>query len=688
MKSKTNYGSLSKKEREYILEYGQRQSEILENDEGSDFEMLHQRVVTEEELDRGKRTRDEPEESDADLEDEDEMELAMAPKKSAYEQLLKSLQSNSKNKALWKRKRQEESGKDEEDVDFLVTRQAENAESSADEDQFESDTESSADVGDDAETKGDVFDVHFGREAVDSQASLKAAQSVTDDVLGQCIFQEAGGQKLTLKPVKIDSNGIKNRLRDPFKQNFGELTPVQGKLMSALTNYSDIMITKRSSENSAEVTQTLALHCLNHVFKTRDKVLKNNEKLKANPDCDFRDQGFTRPKVLVLLPLKNNALEFVDTLIRLSNTTQQENKKRFKKEFSLPPEEDVMDTRKPADYRDTFAGNIDDCFRVGIKLSRKTMKLYSEFYSSDILVASPLGLRMIIGSQGDKQRDFDFLSSIEVVIMDQADVMFMQNWEHVRHVFEHLNLIPKEFHDTDFSRVRPWYLDGNAKYLRQNVICSQYALPDLNTLWKKYCLNNVGGKLKIKQSYEGSITQVAASVEQIFNRIPVSSMREVDDARFMYFTEKSLPALRSSILASSHVCIVIPSYVDFLRLKNWMATQELSFAAICEYTSTSDISRARARFFNGNVQFLLVTERFHFYRRYHIRGIHQLVFYAPVYNAKFYSEFVNMVVEGVNEAHVSVLYTVYDALALERIVGSKRVQRMITSDKQVFMFTV
>lgn len=107
--------------------------------------------------------------------------------------------------------------------------------------------------------------------------------------------------------------------------------------------------------------------------------------------------------MLILLPFRASALAWFKALTSHTPAPlfQVENQSRFLAEYKLPQGTiDKLASAEPGayprDHVENFKGNIDDNFRIGIKLTRKSVKMFSDFYGCDIIMASPLGLRQSI----------------------------------------------------------------------------------------------------------------------------------------------------------------------------------------------------------------------------------------------------------------------------------------------------
>ncbi|XP_069464604.1 U3 small nucleolar RNA-associated protein 25 homolog [Ambystoma mexicanum] len=562
----------------------------------------------------------------------------------------------------------------------------------------------------------DPFKQHMLAELEDDDikkitSTAKTTSQQKWSTLGQLIFSSTLPKFKSCK-VEKETNLKKLHLRKPLESTWpnvnkqfvsqnrksGQLfTPLQKELFSIMNSYRDLFYPERSaSEQGEEVRHAYCLHALNHVLKANSQVLSNNAKKRdqksTRDEEEFRDQGLTRPKVLMVVPFRESALRVVQILITLIETKGRKmdvsNKKRFKEEFGSDPGDKPPNLKRPEDYEAVFAGNVDDHVRIGVSILQKSMRLYSPFYSSDIIIASPLGLRTIIGVEGEKKRDFDFLSSIEVLIIDQADIYLMQNWEHVLHMMNHLNLQPLDAHGVDFSRVRMWNLSNCSKHYRQTLMFSALQDPQINSIFNKHCFNYRGQVAVRNLPVTGSICQVLVQLPHVFQRLEVESLISVMDARFEFFIDKILPQYRDAVM--SHTLIYIPSYFDYVRLRNYFKKEELNFTHICEYTNKPGVSRARQFFIRGERQFLLVTERFHFYKRYTLKGIRNLIFYELPTYPHFYSEVCNMMkaTHRGDEATwtCTVLYSKYDAQRLAAVVGADRAAQMLQSKKNVHLF--
>lgn len=211
---------------------------------------------------------------------------------------------------------------------------------------------------------------------------------------------------------------------------------------------------------------------------------------------------------------------------------------------------------------------------------------------------------------------------------------------------------------------------------------------------RRACANTAGGAL-LRCEYGGTLARVLPPLRHVFLRVPAADIAAADDARLDFFTAKLLPELLAGCAAdgsraAAHTLLVAPSYFDYVRLRNLLDAREAEFATLSEYSEDADVSRARGRFFAGDSPLLLMTERFHFWRRYRLRGVRHVLFYGPPANCHFYPELLNCCGEAAAAGHAvstTTLFTRFDAPALERVVGSERAPRLLAdSPKSTFVF--
>jgi hypothetical protein len=289
---------------------------------------------------------------------------------------------------------------------------------------------------------------------------------------------------------------------------------------------------------------------------------------------------------------------------------------RFSEEFGPDEEEEGRPMRAngepyPEDFTFTFTGNTDDNFSIGLKFTRKSAKLFSKLQFSDIVIASPLAVRMLVGEHG---KGADCLSSIEIAVLVGMELLHMQNWEHLLTTMEAMNQTPGSDHGADFSRVRPFCLNGKhvtpstctchlhggnsqsvtapkaklhglasfvrsfvrlifvclldarsgwGRSFRQTILLGPYATPDANALFRQEC-NSLQGRVRVQESSnEGVVQGIAPKVRQLFQRIPreytdgAAAMAkqegrepDPDEERFAYFTVRLLLLLHVWLLLS------------------------------------------------------------------------------------------------------------------------------------------
>lgn len=545
------------------------------------------------------------------------------------------------------------------------------------------------------------------------------------------------GGRLTLDDFEMDSI-----IRQSWKRHVESLDALAPHEMEELNTffgvingYVDVEYSSLRAVTSPWAMSLCALHISKHVYSSRQLVMSSNSRLqeaikdRSGSDIDslgddrFRDQGFNRCRVLVLCPFKGVAKQFVDALVAiLPHGKTLRGYDRFEEEFGwLPEDEEQAGEGQAAGrldgsggveeaigrndelYRYLFEGkDTEDEFKLGIQLTKSGMNLYSSFDNSDMIVASPLGLRRAMGlKEGGGLSDASFSSSIEVCLVFGADIILMQNWDHLLDLFKTMNRLPKRsLGNCDIRRVYQAFLDGKSREFRQTIAVSACRVEDVSSLMRSHAQNRRGFVRlwkpveKVTGYSEGKLPLYSAprlvqGIQQMF--IKTGDSGSPEESLLNYFSSTLYPDILAALDGKTQrVLVVLSNYVAYLRVRKYLLQQNAVFASCNESSSKASLSRNRLAFYKGELPILITTERFLFFRRYLLKGATKVVFCGPPTYPSIYLDCVQSInfSEGPDKSNPKssaplalTLFHWQNSLALERIVGTSKCSGLIKSAK-------
>ena len=508
----------------------------------------------------------------------------------------------------------------------------------------------------------DSFD--FVTEPRKPVSEISTAFSACANFLDKCIFKQ---------PDSLSVDSIINlKYTTPehkqLKSVADHLTGDAAILSSFLGSYKDLVIAPDMTVHSGLVRKTVALHVLHHMLSARDRVLANSNKLKTDPEIDVRDQGFTRPRILILTATKSLAREFIDSMLSFCGPVLESvrGRERFNAQFEKA-ESVITDSRS-----EFFAGDTEDNFTLGVAVTKKSMKLGATPLESDLLICSPLALKMT--------ENLDFLSSLEIVVIDRADYLRMQNWDHVVDVLGKANKQPTDLHGVDISRLRLSTVEGLNRNLRQTILTTDTMHSDSFSVFtdrwdKNGQVGNFRGFARLSRKRTSEVTRVREELQvhrQVF--MAAGQSKDVANPLLYSFKEKFWKDVGREL---SRLAIVCANYFDYLELKKFFKDEtEASVACISEFTDQRRLTGSREMFASGDKSVLLLTERLLWYKPLKLKGVQHVVFYGcPSYPQHYFNMLSRMVEPA--RANSVVIFTASDALALEALLGSDSVARVL-----------
>lgn len=182
-------------------------------------------------------------------------------------------------------------------------------------------------------------------------------------------------------------------------------------------------------------------------------------------------------------------------------------------------------------------------------------------------------MRQVTGQEGDNElrRNYDFLTSIDTLILDQAEAFYYQNIEHLEEVLKAVNKFPKKLTDlNDISRIKEVYADKLAPHLRQTIVVQKFRNLDLDYITREYCQTSLFGNIQVVRQHTNMLREMSRDLQIKFTlkRLNVETIENQDDVRFNFFTKKLWQSVYSE--GQNYTVLFVPQYFDFVKLRHFI----------------------------------------------------------------------------------------------------------------------
>lgn len=482
--------------------------------------------------------------------------------------------------------------------------------------------------------------------------SIKGYESLGEQVF--CTFEEG---------IEKGEKFIENDLRKRWKEEFHNMfkNQFQKDLFNIISNYRDLYFPNRNVNNEQDIINTYSLHMINHLLKTK-RLLWNHDDKKLK-EKEFKDSGFSNPRILILVPFRNNAYQIVNNMMKWIPKLKSI---RRREAFELTFTDGNIDlSSKPKWYKQIFQGSVDDDFALGVLLKNGQLEIMSNLNESDVIIATPLGI------EKEKKKMIKLLSNIELLIIDELDIIQMQNWEHFINSIELTN---QDYFEPNIERIRRINLENKMKQFRQTIVFSRYMTSEINSFFQNQTFN-IRGSLKIRNTYSG--LNFSENITQIFYKIDSNDVYQIEDKRKDLFLNQIYPKIEKD--PDGVYLIICSNYLDFILLRN---NFKEDFIAISEYTENfvKELKKLKEK------KYLIYTERHFFFNGTSpkVFPINQIIFYSLPENAFTYNSFVSKAIQikkSYPKIKIQSIFSKFDILKLERILGTKKSLEFLQSNE-------